>query len=94
MKKAVIAAAAFSAVMSFSACNNKNSTVYGPPPEEWLQEMATETEAETEDIDSEAVSETEAEDSFDTSDEDISDNDTENTGETVPESTDTEEEDQ
>ena len=93
MKKSAIAAAVFSAAMSFNACSNYNGDVYGPPPEvEWVQETESETtEADTKDSNSETVSETEAEDSFDTSDEDASDTDTENTEEAVPESNDTEE---
>lgn len=43
-KKAAIAAAAFLTMTNFSACNNYNQDVYGPPVREWEQE---ETDTET-----------------------------------------------
>ncbi|MBD5145132.1 MAG: hypothetical protein HDT21_04365 [Ruminococcus sp.] len=42
-KKAAIAAAAFLTLTNFSACNNFNQDVYGPPITEWEQEE-TDTE--------------------------------------------------
>ena len=83
MKKAVITAAALSAAMSFSACNNYNGDVYGPPPEvEWVQDMESETAVTY------APAEEEAPDT-----ENAKETDTESTGieEAVSESTDTEE---
>ncbi|MDE6593151.1 MAG: hypothetical protein K2K57_08840 [Oscillospiraceae bacterium] len=45
-KKAAAAAAFFSVAMSFSACHNYGSGVYGPPPEDFDDEAVTQSETE------------------------------------------------
>ena len=66
-KKAAIAAAAvFTAAMSFRACDNLTSTVYGPPPEEW---ELTLTKPDTEIVNNDDTTQSEKENGHDTSEE-------------------------
>ena len=45
-KAAVAAAAAVSVALSFRACNNFISVVYGPPPEDFNDEAVMQSETE------------------------------------------------
>lgn len=63
-KKAAAAAAVFAAAMNFSACDNYNGDVYGPPTETWAQE---ETDTEAVSNDDATPSESESETSPDNS---------------------------
>ncbi len=66
-KKAAIAAAAvFTAAMSFRACNNVTSVVYGPPPEEW---ELTLTKPDTETVNNDDTNQSEEEADSDASEE-------------------------
>lgn len=64
IKKKAAIAAAFLTMTNFSACNNFNQDVYGPPMTEWEQE-----ETDTEIISNEDATQSETETDSDTSEE-------------------------
>lgn len=64
IKRKAAIAAAFLTMTNFSACNNYNQDVYGPPPETWGQE-----ETDTEIVSNDDTTPSETETDSDTSEE-------------------------